>query len=123
VSVPRFLADADVRKEIVLGLKLAAPDAEFVSVRDIGMGAAPDPEILSFAAREGWIVVSHDVHTMTRFAYERVALGEKMPGLFIVPQSRATGPTAEALFEIWAASDAEEWDGQVNFLPLTSRKS
>ena len=63
-------------------------------------------------------VVSHDVNTMKGTAEHRVAAAQGMKGLFLVPQSRRTRLIAESLVLIWAASQAEEWQDRIVYLPL-----
>jgi hypothetical protein len=53
-------------------------------VQDVGLTGADDPTILEWAAAGGRILFTHDVSTMTRFAYERVAAGLAMPGVGVV---------------------------------------
>ena len=118
MSVVRYLADNDLRFEILLAVRRFEPAIEFPTVRQFGLAAAPDAEILAFAARERFIVVSHDVGTMRHHAQLRVANGLIMLGLLLVPQEKLTRAVSESLHMIWAASEAEEWIGTVNFLPL-----
>ena len=40
-----------------------------------------------------------------------------MAGLFMVRQSDPMGPVIDLVL-IWSASEAEEWQGQVWFLPI-----
>jgi hypothetical protein len=77
-----------------------------------------DPEILQWAADDGRILISHDIKTVPGFAGERVAAGLPMPGVILL---RSTLPLAYALDELAAvagASDAEEWNHQIAYLPL-----
>ena len=64
MSRPRFLADNDLNDAIVVGTRRREPAAEFARLRDLGVAAWSDSEVLDFAAGEKWIVVSHDVNTM-----------------------------------------------------------
>lgn len=73
---------------------------------------------MEFAAREQWIVVSHDVNSMTAAAFAILEEGAAMHGLLMVHQRDAIGPTIESLTLISTASEAEEWIGVVEFLPL-----
>jgi Domain of unknown function (DUF5615) len=118
MSRPRFLADHDLNEHIIDGVLRREPAVEFIRVRDIGLGDRPDPEVLAFAAQQGFLVVSHDVNTMVGHAYARLAAGEAMVGLLMVRQSEPIGPVIDALVLIWSASEAEEWTDQVRFLPL-----
>ena len=87
-------------------------------MRDFGLDMRSDPEVLDWAARNGFILISHDVNSMRGFAYERIARGERMTGLFLVHQTDAIAPIIENLIVIWAGSEAEEWKNGVWYLPL-----
>jgi len=118
VSRPRFLADEDLRYPIVLATRRLEPAIAFQTVVETGWSGISDDEVLDRAFRNGLIVVSHDVNTMGARAEARVAAEQGMSGLFLVPQARATHAVAEDVVLIWGASQAEEWDGQVVYLPL-----
>jgi hypothetical protein len=38
--------------------------------------------VLDWAAQENRILLTHDITTITRYAYERVQNGQGMPGVF-----------------------------------------
>ena len=118
MSRPRFLTDQDFNQQIVDGLRRREPAIDFVSVRDVGLDTQPDPLVLEYAAANGLILLSHDVNTMRAHAYDRLANGRAMTGLFLVHQSQPVRPVIESLVLIWSGSDAGEWVGQVVFLPL-----
>ncbi len=118
MSRPRFLADHDLNEHVVDGVQRREPVLEFVRARDVDMSDREDAEVLAFAAQQGFIVVSHDVNTMTSAAYDILNAGGTMAGLLMVQQSKPIGPVIDALVLIWSASDAEEWIGQIRFLPL-----
>jgi hypothetical protein len=82
------------------------------------MNTVPDTEILAYAAREGLLVVSHDVNTMPAAAFARLSAGKSFPGLFMSPQSSPIASIIDSLVLIWAASELEEWQDRVVFLPL-----
>ena len=118
MSRPRFLADHDLNEHIIDGVLRREPGLEFIRAREVGLSERPDPEVLAFAAENGLLLVSHDVNSMPAHAYARLAAGDVMPGLFMVRQTQALGPVLDGLVLIWSASEAEEWQGQVHFLPL-----
>lgn len=118
MSRPRFLADNDLNEHIIQGVLRREPLAEFVRLRDIGLAAADDPDVLDYAAREGFLVVSHDVNTMPAHAFGRVASGAAMAGLLMAHQHQPIAPVIESLVLIWSASELEEWRETVRFLPL-----
>lgn len=118
MSRPRFLADHDLNEHIIDGVQRREPALEFVRLREVGMSNRLDPDVLAYAADHGFVVVSHDVNTMIAVATARVDAGQLMHGLLMIQQSRPIGPVIESLLLIWSASEADEWLGQIRFLPL-----
>jgi hypothetical protein len=115
---PRFLADQDLNDRIVDGVIRREPAAEILRLRDLGDRKWSDPEILEFAASNGFIVVSHDVKTMRKHGVSRMATGLDIAGLMLVRQLDPIGPIIDSLVLIWTASDADEWINRVVFLPI-----
>ena len=68
--------------------------------------------------REGRVLLTHDVATMTRYAYERVRAGKRMPGVFEVARTVPLGLAIEEILLITRYSLEGEWEGQVRYLPL-----
>ena len=61
---PRFQADADFNEDIVSGVLRRVPEIDFQTSNDAGFESLGDYEILTIAANEGRILVSHDRRTM-----------------------------------------------------------
>lgn len=118
MSRPRFLADHDLNGRIIDGLLRRMAAAEFIRLRKVLPTDTPDPEVLAFAAGAGWVVVSHDVNTMTAAAHARVAAGEAMAGLVVARQSLPVRAAIDDLLLLWTATEADEWHGRVLFLPV-----
>lgn len=114
----RLLADENFNNQIVRGILRRNPDVDIVRVQDIGLREADDPTVLEWAALQGRVVLTHDVATMTNFAYERIEAGLAMPGLFEVSRRVAVGLAIEEILLIAECSLEGEWEGQVRFLPL-----
>src|SRR5712691_1591767 len=93
----RFVADEDFDNDIVRGLLQHLPDLDVVRAQDVGLRRTSDPDILEWAARERRIVLTHDVSTMKPYAFERVASGLPMPGVFVVSQIKPLGLIIEHL--------------------------
>jgi hypothetical protein len=65
------------------------------------------------------VLLTHDVNTMTRFAFARVQHGEPMAGVFIVRQEGAAlSRIIDDLLLLDECSDTSEWANQILFLPL-----
>lgn len=76
----RLLADENFHGAVVRGLQRRAPSVDIVRVQDAGFSGAEDPIILDWAAREGRVLLTHDISTVPPFAHQRVAAGQPMPG-------------------------------------------
>jgi hypothetical protein len=114
----KIAADENLNNDILRGLRRAVSTVDVVRVQDVGLQGADDATVLEWAAREGRVLFTHDVATMTKAAYERIARGQPMPGLFEVPASMSTREAIEDLRLIVECSVEGEWEGQVRYLPL-----
>lgn len=114
----RFLADADLNQAIVIGLLRREPLIDFLSAHDAGLRGRSDPAVLAIAARQNRVLVSHDSGTMPVHFAEYVANGNHCPGLLVVPQRVAIGVAIDELLLIWKASEAEEWNDRLAWLPF-----
>jgi predicted nuclease of predicted toxin-antitoxin system len=112
----RFLADEDFDNDIVRGLLRRCPTLDIVRVQDVTLSGQPDPVILEWAAKEGRILLTHDVSTLT--AHAIIQNGLPMPGVFAVSQDIPIGQAIEDLLLIAKCSLEGEWEGQVRYLPL-----
>lgn len=114
----RFATDQDFNARIVTGLRRRVPEVDVVSVRDVGLARAPDPEVLEWAAREQRVLLSHDVNTVVGFAAERLRRGDHHAGLVKVPQTLAIGRAIEDLVLVTKAASAEDLRDRTIHLPL-----
>ena len=114
----RLLTDEDFNGRIVRGLRRRMPELDLVRVQDTEVSEGEDPEVLEWAAAEDRILLTHDVATMTAFAYQRVREGKPLPGVVEVPQSMPIGQAIEDILLLAAASEPGEYEGQVVYLPL-----
>ncbi len=114
----RLAADENFNADIVRGLLRRLPDLDIVRVQDAGLSGADDTAVLEWAAREGRIVLTHDFSTLVSFAFDRVAKGLPMPGVFAARSSGPIGSMIEDLLLLAECSVEGEWEGQVRFLPL-----
>ena len=56
--------------------------------------------------------------TLTKHAFERVAVGRPMPGVFEVRSTAALGQVIDDLILLAECSHEGEWEGQIRYLPL-----
>ena len=114
----RFAADESFNRDIVRGLVRRKPDLDIVRVQDVGLAGADDPTVLEWAAVQGRVVITHDVSTLTKHAYDRVAAGRPRPGVFEVVSGASVGSAIDDLLLLAECSHEGEWQGQVRYLPL-----
>ncbi|MHC5933675.1 DUF5615 family PIN-like protein [Nostoc sp.] len=113
-----FLADENLNNQIVRGVLRRNSNIDIVRVQDVGLIEVDDATVLEWAAQNGRVVLTHDVATMTSFAYERLQAGLAMPGLFEISRSVSVGLAIEEILLLDECSLEGEWEGQVRFLPL-----
>jgi len=115
----RFVADENLNNHIVRGLLHRNPDLDIVRVQDVNdLSGADDPTVLEWAAQERRILLTHDVSTMTHYAYERIQAGLPMSGLFEVSWTAPAGRLIEDILLLAECSLENEWEGQIHYLPL-----
>lgn len=114
----RFAADENLNDAITRGLRRRQPAIDIVRVLDAGLSGADDPTILQWAAEQGRVLPTHDVSTMTKYAYERLRNGQPMPGVFEVIRTSPIAQVIDDLVLLAECSTDGEWEGQVRYLPL-----
>ncbi|MGD9891829.1 MAG: DUF5615 family PIN-like protein [Dehalococcoidia bacterium] len=112
----RLIADENVNKAIITGLRRLLPD--IVLATEIGLVQTDDRLILEWAAGDHRVLVTHDVRTMPGYAYERVTAGLPLPGVFVVPSLLPIGRAIDDLMLMITCADDREWENRVLFLSL-----
>ena len=64
------------------------------------------------------LLLTHDVTTITKRAYERVQAGKRMPGIIEVNRSVPLNAAIDDILLLVEASHEAEWEGQILYLPL-----
>jgi hypothetical protein len=113
-----FVADEDFNARILRGLARLAPGLTLATIPSLGLAGINDRELLERAARERWVLLSHDARSMTAAARERLQRNLPLPGLIIVSQQAPIGAVVSDLFLLLEAATVEELDRRVIFLPL-----
>ena len=108
--------DENVHAAILSGLRRRAPEMDLVRVQDRGLAGADDKTVLAWAAREGRVLITHDVRTMFAPANARVDEGLAMPGVIVVPWGSQIGPAIDILYLIAAVATEDELASQVRYL-------
>jgi len=93
----KFWADENFNGHILRGLQRLYPTLDVIRVQDTHLMSIPDPDLLEEASKVGAILLSHDVTTMSDFAYARIRDGKRMTGLILVHKAMLIG---DAIAEI-----------------------
>ena len=64
------------------------------------------------------MLLTHDQHTVPKYAYERIVAGLPMPGVFVGDMYLPIQQAIEDLLLLVECSEEQEWEGQVRYLPL-----
>lgn len=116
----RYLLDENV--DPALRSALLSRDENLI-VRQVGRLEAPpfgtlDPEILVWCERHHFILVTNNRTSMPMHLKDHLAAGGKADGIFILNTTLSFGETADVLVLIALASSAEDYEGQITFLPV-----
>lgn len=114
----RFLSDENFNGDVVRGLFLRQPKIDLVRVQDVGLQEASDPEILSWAADNERILLTHDRATMPDFAYQRLIEGVPMLGMFVLNDRMPNRQAIDELLLLNECTEPSEWINIVLYLPL-----
>jgi hypothetical protein len=113
-----LVADENFNNTIVRGLLRLKPSLDIVRVQDVGLSSADDPAVLEWAAQENRILLTHDVATITKYAYERILSGKYMPGVIEVTRTVPLGVAINDILLIAEACKNGELENQIVYLPL-----
>lgn len=120
MSAVRLLFDENVPELVELAFRRRLPAVELLVV---GKPEAPakgtqDPQLLSWCASAGCVLLTLDRRTMSAHFAAFLAAGHRSAGV-ILAQGRANlNEVIEDLAIIVGASSAEEWIDRLEYLPL-----
>ena len=114
----KLLADENFDNTIIRGLLRRNAGTDIVRVQDVALSGKDDPTVLTWAAQEHRVLLTHDVATITKYAYERMANGYAMPGVIEVKTAAPVGQIIEDILIILECIATGELEGQILYLPL-----
>ncbi len=115
----RLLADENFNGDVLRGLLRVEPKLDIVRVQDTEVYQATDPVVLAYAAQENRILLTHDVRTMTKYAYDRVRVGQSMPGVIELNIDLSIGQAIEEILIVLLTSQPHELANRIIFVPLS----
>jgi len=114
----RLLFDWNFNHRILRGLRIRLPGLDALVAQETDLKGCDDPSLLNFATEDDRILVTHDLRTVPRFAYDRVISGFGMPGVIVVPEEMPIGQAIEELLTVIECSHPNEYANQVVHLPI-----
>lgn len=116
----RFLLDEDTPHAIRDQLLRRKPEMEVLAVGDDMAPAfgTPDPELLRWIERQGYVLVSRNRRTLSQHLRQHLADGGHVPGILLLGRRSSIGQILEDLVLIWEEARPEEYRDQVEYLPL-----
>jgi hypothetical protein len=94
------------------------PRLDAVTAFEIGMNEATDPQLLTWAAQEGRIIITHDRRTMPTHAADLMSNGKHIAGLFVVLRSLPLHQVIDDLELMITCSENDEWVNIIRYLPF-----
>ncbi|MPZ17654.1 MAG: hypothetical protein GEV06_07065 [Luteitalea sp.] len=113
-----LLIDENLNHQILRGLRLRLPALDYIVAQNATLRGAADETVLEWAAEHGRILVTHDVNTVPRHAYDRVRADQPMPGVVLVPGNLGVGLAISELATLIECSTTAECVNQVFYLPI-----
>jgi hypothetical protein len=74
--------------------------------------------VLSWPAQEERILLTHDVATITHYAYDRTVKNLRMPGVIEITASSSLGKAIEDILLLIECGVDGELEGQILYLPF-----
>ncbi|MCJ7432334.1 MAG: DUF5615 family PIN-like protein [Anaerolineales bacterium] len=114
-----LVSDENFNNDIVRGLLRIKPNLDIVRVQDVSLSSTDDPIILEWAANEDRVLLTHDVATITEYAYDRIRQGKYMPGVIEVTRKVTLGTAIDDILFLAESCEPGELQGQIIYLPLS----
>jgi hypothetical protein len=126
VSQVQFLLDEQIPAALGVALLATEPAIVFRQVGahpDVPPKGTLDPDVLLFAEREQYALVTFDKRSMPGHVTAHLTAGNHTCGVFWFPNgyTLSAGRVVDELVLIWATSQRDEWMDRFQPLPFPSR--
>jgi hypothetical protein len=92
-----LLIDENLNHRILRGLLRTIPNLDYTLAAAVGLKGTDDTVVLDFAAKENRALVTHDLRTIPKHAYERVKAALPMSGVIAIRDDLPIGRMIEDL--------------------------
>lgn len=114
----KILADQNLNGRILRGLKSRIFELDCVTTQELGIQKYADYDLLTFAAEENRIVLTHDARTFPDFAYEKISKGERMCGVIVISNQISIGQAIDEIEVALNCTTESEWENNITRIPL-----
>ncbi len=117
-----YLLDENIDRAVRVQLLRLEPEMDVLAVGDPGAPplSATDPDILLWIEEAGRVLVTGNRRTMPGHVRNHLQAGHHIPGIFVATARLSLGEVIEELHLIWGASEAEEYQDLMLYLPLST---
>ena len=112
----RFAADENFNGPLLKKLIARIPGLDVIRIQDTDRVGSPDHELLEWLAEVDRILLTHDVQTIPKFAYQRIQAGLPMPGIIEVNQNATYNDILNDLEIILQAGQPEDFNNKVIYI-------
>src|SRR5689334_18198547 len=113
----KLIFDENFNHKILRGLKLRIPHLDYLVAQQVVPEGTDDPTLLEWAAQNNLVLVTHDLRTIPKYAYERVEAVQSMPGIIAVSKDLTIGQAIEELSLLVECTEQSELKNLVIYLP------
>lgn len=112
----RIIFDHDFNHGIRRGLTYRLPNLDFVTAHEVGLSSVHDRRLLSWAAENNRLLLTHDRRTMPEHFASILLAGERTAGILIIPQNMAIRRAVDELELFIVCENQEEWIDRIHIL-------
>jgi hypothetical protein len=116
----KYLLDENVDRAYQIQLLHQEPELVVLMVGDPGNPpkSTPDPDILCWCEVNGCVLVTNNRASMPGHLVDHLAQNRHVPGIFILNPDLGIGGNLEELILAALASEEDEYQDQIVYLPL-----
>ncbi|MBD2611665.1 MAG: DUF5615 family PIN-like protein [Nostoc sp. ZfuVER08] len=116
----QYLIDENVNPIYPNQIRLREPD---ITIKVVGESETPpkstlDPEILYWCEDNNFILVTNNRTSMPVYLADHIAVNRHVPGIFILNPNLSIGENIEELIILALASEDDEYQDRIIYLPL-----
>lgn len=113
-----LLADENFNNHILSGLLLRTSGISLVRTQDTSLSGVSDGILLAWAAKNGYILLTHDQRTIPASLEQLAQNHQPIPGVIIVSQNISVGQAIEEILLLLSCAPQNELTNRVYYLPL-----